>query len=126
LLRRLGAVPLMTGVLVTESDAALPVTPLERFDNVGGHYLVTFALRLTVAATTSSGALLTVAWTENGQARSRQSASLNTNAITQYDSATFLIQTDPNTPITAAVTYVSIGATAMRYRSSVYALRMPR
>jgi hypothetical protein len=125
LLPRLQAAPVVTGRLLTDASAALPATPLEQQDLAGGHYLISYALRVLQAATTSSAVSLTISWTENGLVRTKASANLNANTTAQNDVGTFPIQADPNTPINVTVTYASSGATAMRYRSSVYAMRMP-
>lgn len=125
LIPRLNMMPVLTGRLIADGTAAFGATPLAEFDNAGGHYEISYALRVLTAATTSSGVSLTISWTENGLARSKTTANLVANTTAQNDTGAFIIQTDPNTPVTASVAYVSVGATPMRYRASVYAKRLP-
>lgn len=126
LVQRLGWMPIASGRLRVEDAAGLLTTPLAEFDNAGGIYQIAYALRVIQAATTSSGISLTVSWIENGVTRTHTSANLVANTTAQYAAESFLVQTDPNTPITVDATYVSVGATPMRYRATVYAIRMPQ
>jgi hypothetical protein len=127
LIPRLERIPLVVGSYehTDPLDATLPVTGLTNYDTEGGTLRLTYALRLTRVATTSSGVSATISWTENGLTRSFTTASLAANTIDQLATGVILITSDPGTPVTVAATYVSVGATPMQYALDVFAERMP-
>jgi hypothetical protein len=124
---RVQAAPFVIGSYhADQAEASIATTDVPDYDLEGGYLRVSYALRLTQAATTSSGVTATVTWTERGFTRTRTTPALNTNALAQYDSGVFMVQADPGTAITVATTYVSVGATPMQYGYDVFIERMPR
>ena len=91
-----------------------------------GRYRVSWYLRVTTAASSSSSVAVTVSWTDGGVACSFTGASVtgNTTATTQPDTSLFL-QVDEGTAITYTTAYSSTGATSMAYQLSIMVEVLP-
>jgi hypothetical protein len=82
-----------------------------------GFYRVSYAVRVTRAASTSSDLLVTFGWTDGGVAMSQGTTSgLSGNTTAVQAHGTVLVHVDAKTTITYATTYTSVGATAMQYQ----------
>jgi hypothetical protein len=98
----------------TAQSAALAATPLTSAP-VTGLYRVSWYLRITQAATTSSAVQVTVRWTDGGVAQSSSGSNVTGNTTTSRDHGDLLVQADAGTSITIETTYSSTGATAMQF-----------
>ncbi len=78
-------------------------------------YRLSYVLRVTRAATTSSSATVTFGWTDGGVALSTTVGPLSSNTTTSVQSDTFTVGSDAGTAITYAIAYASVGATSMQY-----------
>jgi len=117
LLGRLNAAVYTKKAVTRASTAgALGATALAQGDT--GLYRVSWNVRITQAATTSSSLTVTIAATDGGVAVLQVGPALTGNTITTVQSGTFLVRADAATPITYAVAYASVGATVMRYTIS--------
>lgn len=83
----------------------------------GGLYRVSYFAYVTQAATTSSGLIVTIGWTQDGIAKTISGADMTGNTTATVQSGSMLIRKGTNTaiPITYATTYASVGATPMLY-----------
>jgi hypothetical protein len=88
-------------------------------------YRVSYAIRVTTAATSSSSLTVTAGWTAGAVAQSSSGAALTGNTTATQQSGSFLVKADGGTAITYAVTYASTGATAMAYELDVILEQMP-
>ena len=100
-------------VRLTGQHASIATTGLSLGSVAPGIYRVSYRTRVTTPATVSSSLTVTLSWTEGGVAQSRVGAVLIGNSVTTYDFATIPIRADVSTPISYAVAYASVGATAM-------------
>ena len=99
----------------TNAEAGFTAEALDLLDGSEPLVRVSWVLRIVRAATVSSSAQITIAWTDGGQAMSAVQAAVTGNLVTSGQTGTLLVRHDPNTDVTAALTYASVGATAMRY-----------
>lgn len=84
-----------------------------------GQYRVSWYLRVTTAATTSSSIAITIGSTESSIALTQDGAAVTGNLTTSMQSGSVIVSVDAGTPITYATTYASVGGTAMQYRLTV-------
>lgn len=108
-----GAVDVKVKEAAITTTAVTTAAPL-----VAGMYRVSYVVRVTRAATTSSGVQVTVGWTD-GVALTRAGAALTGNTTSTYETESFLVRVDAGTTITYAVAYASVGATSMQYSLDV-------
>jgi len=90
-----------------------------------GLYRVSYSLRISQAATTSSSAALTLGWTTNSVSCSQAFSAItgNTTATQTSDAITVLV--DANSAITYSVSYTSVGATPMQFGVDVRVEELP-
>lgn len=88
-------------------------------------YRVTWAVRVSRAATASSSLQMVISWTEGGVAQTVAGAALTGNTTKTRESGTFLCAVDANTAIQAETNYASVGATAMQYSLDVMVEEAP-
>ena len=105
----------LTSVGKTAQTASLSVTALATGTLDPGVYRVSYAARVTTAATTSSSLTVTVAWTDGAVAQTQSGAALTGNTTATQQNETRLIHLDQGTSVTYATTYASSGGTAMQY-----------
>jgi hypothetical protein len=79
-----------------------------------GLYRVSWHLRVSTPASSSSSLTVTITSTEGGATCTQSGAALTTNAITAPQSGSVLVKADANSPISASVAYTSVG-TDMAY-----------
>jgi hypothetical protein len=80
-----------------------------------GLYRVTYRFRVTSAAGVSSSLAVGVTTTEGGVACTQSSADYTGNVTNAPQSGSFLVHTDPSTPLQYFTTYASSPAAAMVY-----------
>ena len=105
-------------VTLVNQSAAIGLTALLAQGSFGV-YRVSWVVRVTQAATTSSSLAVTVANTDGGVNVQQVGPALGGNTITSVQSGSFLVRADAATAISYAVAYTSVGATPMLYTISV-------
>lgn len=113
----------LDSVSLTNQSAAISATPIV-VTQTAGLFRISWYLRITTAATTSSSATVTIGWTETGVALTKSGPAVTGNTTTTTDSGTFLIRSDAAAALTYAVSYATSGATAMKYRLDVVVERV--
>lgn len=94
--------------------AAVTTTPVLA-NAVAGLYRVTYYVRVSRAASTSSSVQVTLGWTDGGVAQTFVGTALTGNTTATQESRSVLVRADNATNITVAVAYASVGATSMLY-----------
>lgn len=84
-----------------------------------GLYRVTYAARITRAATTSSSLTVTIQWTDHTVNLTQAGAPMTGNTPATYQTGTYLLRIDSSTPILYSTTYASVGATSMQYQLDI-------
>jgi hypothetical protein len=105
---------------LTGQTASLSATALDTGALDPGVYRVSYAARITTAASTSSSVTITISWMDGNVAQTQSGAAMTGNATTTQQNASFLIHVGPNTlssndVVKYATTYASSGGTAMQY-----------
>jgi len=95
-------------------SAAVPTADLVASPS-GGLYRVSWVLRISLAATVSSSVQVTITHTASGVACATAGAALTTNTPDTPLSGSIVVRADAGAPITYAVAYASVGATAAQY-----------
>ena len=104
---------------LTGQTAALSATAVSTAVLHTGLYRISYYVRVTTAATTSSSVTLTLGWTDRTVACSQAGAALTGNTTGSVQSGILLVQVDTNTTVTYTAAYASVGATAMQYALDV-------
>lgn len=104
---------------LSAQSAAISTTDALPDTGASGLFRVSWFLRVTTPATTSSSVAVTVGWTSGSVALTSSGAALTGNTTSTYESGSVTVQADASTAITYATTYSSTGATAMEYALSV-------
>ena len=108
-------------VTKTAQSASLSATALDTGTLAPGVYRVSYAARVTTAASTSSSLTVTVAWTDGSVGQTQSGSAMTGNSTTTQQNDTWLVHIDKATTITYATTYASSGGTAMQYSLYVIA-----
>lgn len=111
-------------VRLSAQAADIAVTALGIGTVEPGVWRISYTLRVTRAATTSSEVQLTIAWTEGGVAQSQASTNLTGNLTTTREGGTFILRVDSATNLTYAVEYDSVGAVGMLFSLDLIAERL--
>ncbi|MCX6550361.1 MAG: hypothetical protein NTY02_05020 [Acidobacteria bacterium] len=101
-------------VSLTAQGAAITTTAVPIASLTAGLYRVSYALRITRAATTSSSATVTIGWIDGTVTCGQAFAAVTGNTTATVQSGTVLLRCDNDGPITYAVAYASVGATTMQ------------
>jgi hypothetical protein len=96
-------------------SGAVAPTPIPTDSLSEGLYRVTYYLRITVPASTSSAIQVAIGWTDGAVSCSIEAEELTTNTVGTVQSNTLMIRCDQAAPITFAVEYTSVGGTPMQY-----------
>lgn len=104
---------------VSAQAASIGTTALPIGLIAGGLYRVSWALRVTQAATSSSSLTVGLSWTDGTIACSLSGAAVTGNTTATTQSGTALIQVDQGTPVSYSTTYASSGATPMQYQVEI-------
>lgn len=99
----------------TAAEAALTTTALDVLDGDTALVRVSWVLRISRAATSSSSAQVTIGWTDGGQAMTSVAAAVTGNTLTSGQQGSLLVRRDTRTDVTVALAYSSTGATTMQY-----------
>lgn len=113
----------VASVTLSDQGAATSGTVLQVASTA--FYRVSYSLLITRAATSSSTATVSFAWTEGSVAQSQSMSAVTGNTTTTQQSDALLIGADAGTAITYAIAYASSGATSMRYGFRMSVEQMP-
>jgi hypothetical protein len=100
----------LAGQSASIGTTSIPSTPL-----TAGLYRVTWYLRISTAAGTSSSVTLTLGWTDDTVTMSLSGAAVTGNTTTTSQTQTSLLAVDNASPVTYATAYSSSGSPAMQY-----------
>ncbi|HYE92385.1 MAG TPA: hypothetical protein VEA38_15255 [Terriglobales bacterium] len=116
----------LTIVDTGELEASVGTTPLELPALPTGLYRISVYARITRAATTSSSLTVSIHHTDGGANPTKATAAMtgNTTATTN-DPFVHLIHIDEDTALSYSTTYVSVGATPMKYRVFIVVEAVP-
>jgi hypothetical protein len=101
-------------VALTGQQASIPLTALVGLPSTGV-YRISWRIRVTQAATTSSSIQLVITTTEGGVVCTQQSAAYTGNATNAPQSGLFVVRPDGDIPIEFSTVYASVGATPMKH-----------
>jgi hypothetical protein len=104
---------------LVEQDAAIAATNINEQPLTEGLYRISWYLRPTQAATTSSSIQVRFGWTDDGVALTSTAAAIATNLTTSVQSGSILVYVEGDTDITYETLYASVGATPMHYHLEV-------
>ena len=104
----------------TVQAASLSATALETGALNPGVYRVSYAARITRAASTSSSLTVTISWMDGDVAQTQSGVAMTGNATTTQQNGSFFIHNGPNSLVANdvvkyATTYASSGGTTMQY-----------
>jgi len=100
----------LSGQAASIGTTAIPSAPLST-----GLYRVTWYLRITTAAATSSSLTVSFGWTDQTVTMSLSGAAVTGNTTTTSQTGTALLSADNASPVTYATSYTSVGTPAMQY-----------
>lgn len=112
----------VASVALAGQGAAIPATPL--VPSASGLYRVSWTTRVTTVAAVSSAVTVVVSYTSGAVAVGQTGAANTSNLTTAPLSGQFLVQCDPNTPLSYSTTYASNAAGQMVYEISIHAERL--
>lgn len=104
---------------LTTQNAAISATPFTLPVITGGVYRVSYYVRVTSAAGTSSSVQVTLGWTDGGVSLTKAGTAVTGNTTSSFDQGSVLVRDDANGPITYATSYASNPANAMQYALDV-------
>jgi hypothetical protein len=105
---------IQTIALVGQS-ASIGATSIPSATLTAGLYRVTWYLRISTAAGTSSSVTVTIGWTDDTVTMSLSGAAVTGNTTTTSQTQTSLLAVDNASPVTYATVYSSAGSPAMQY-----------
>lgn len=105
---------ILTAQAATITPTAVLTPPL-----VAGLYRLSYYVRVTQAATTSSSVQVTLGWTDGGVSLTSSGAALTGNTTSTFQQNAVLAHVDADSAITYAASYASSGATPMMFQLSV-------
>jgi hypothetical protein len=114
----------MAVVTLAAQSATIGATALLPDTGSAGLFRVSWFLRVTQAATTSSSVAVTIGFTEGSVALTTSGAALTGNTTTTFQQGTLMLACDANSSITYAASYSSVGATSMQYGLAVIVERV--
>lgn len=86
-----------------------------------GVYRISWWLRVTAAAGVSSSLTVSVGYIQGGLTLSQSGAAVTGNTTSTVQSGSFVLRSDPGSPITFSVAYASVPAAAMAYQIDLIA-----
>lgn len=111
--RNIGSVSLEAqAASIAATDIKTPKLPT-------GLYQVSYAARVTRAATSSSSLEVTIVWTSGGVSCTQTAVALTGNTTSTQQSGFLLIEADEGTPVRYSTTYATSGATSMTYSLAI-------
>ena len=116
LVKTLAAAPSRKNVVeLPAQQAAIGATDLSGGSLSAGIYRLSWWVRITRAATTSSSVTVTLDYSDGGAALAFSGAALAGNTITTWQSESKLIRVDVGSPVRYSTAYASVGAVPMQY-----------
>lgn len=112
-------------VSLEAQSAAISATAIQTPDLTAGLYQVTYAARITQAATASSSLTVTVTWTDGGVTCTQSGAAMTGNTTSTVQSGVIVLQSDAASTVRYSTSYSSTGATEMQYQLAVRLAAMP-
>ncbi len=109
----------VASVTLTAQSASISTTDALPDTGASGLFRVSWFLRVTQAATTSSSVAVTVGWTDGSVALTSSGAALTGNTTSTFQTGSLVVQADAASAITYSTTYSSTGATTMQYGLSL-------
>lgn len=109
----------VASVTLTAQSASISTTDALPDTGASGLFRVSWFLRVTQAATTSSSVAVTVGWTDGSVALTSSGAALTGNTTSTFQTGSLVVRADAATALTYSTTYSSTGATAMQYGLSL-------
>lgn len=101
-------------ISLTGQEAAIALTSLVAAPGAGV-YRMSWYLRITTAASTSSSVQLTITHTDGAVVCTQSGAAVTGNATDSVQSGSVLVRTDAAAPISYSVAYASVGATKAQF-----------
>ena len=102
-------------VSLVGQSASIGTTSIPSTTLTAGLYRVTWYLRISTAAGTSSSVTVTLGWTDDTVTMSVSGAAVTGNTTATSQTQTSLLAVDNASPVTYATTYSSSGSPAMQY-----------
>lgn len=102
-------------VTLSGQGAAIGATPIPTGALVAGLYRLTWYLRVTTPAGTSSSLTVAIGWIDGAVSCGFSGPAVTGNTTATVQSQTFMMHVDPATPVSYAVAYASVPAAAMQY-----------
>lgn len=112
-------------VSLTGQSAAIVATAIPTPTLSAGLLRVSFSLRITRAATTSSAVGVTLGWTFNSTSCSQAFALVTGNTLASQTSDMINIAVDAGSSVTYSTSYSSSGATSAQYAFDIYIEQVP-
>ena len=106
-------------VELTDQSASIGLTAIPTNTLSAGVYRVSYYVRVTQAAGTSSSIIVTLSWTDGGVSCGMSSAALTGNLTSTVGTGTAVTEIDASSPISYSTTYASVGAPVMKYKLTV-------
>lgn len=106
-------------VSLTSQGASIGGTDFSGGTVSAGLYRLTYYVRVTRAATTSSSIQVSFTWTDDGVALSFGGTILAGNTTTTGTSQSITVEIDASSPLLYSTTYASVGGTSMLYKLDV-------
>lgn len=110
---------LRTPTSATAQSASISATPIPLGTLAAGWFRVSWFVRVTTAATTSSSLIVTIGSTDSGVSTTQSGAAMTGNTTGTSQGLAVLVHSDQAAPLTYATTYASVGATPMAYKIDV-------
>lgn len=112
-------------VSLSAQGADIAATPVPMPDLTAGLYRVSYFVRVTRAATTSSEIQIVIGWTDGSVALTSAGTNLTGNTTSTFEQRTLLLAIDANAAITYEAIYTSVGATAMLFKLEIVVEKLP-
>lgn len=105
----------VASVTLSDQAASIGTTSLPLGTIAPGLYRISYHLRITQAATTSSSATVTIGYTTGAVSCTQAAAAVTGNTTSTVQGNTLVVKADQASALTYAVAYASVGATPMQY-----------
>jgi hypothetical protein len=107
------------------AQVAAVVTTAAYTTSAAGLYRVTYCLRVTQAATTSSSLTVTLGWVRSTVGLTLSGSALVNGGPASAQTQSMLVRADRASDLTFAVAYVSVGATPVKFELDVVVEQVP-
>jgi len=105
-----------TMATVTLSNQAASISATSAYAvNATGLFRVSYIVRITTAASSSSSATVALGFRTNSLTFSQAFSAVTGNTTTTQQNGSIFVKADAGTTLTYTVTYASVGATAMKF-----------